>query len=142
MKKLIIFPLLLMVGMLHAQKTDTTSNAITGNADTAIYSKVDTEAVFPGGKQGWISFVQKNLNPSVPTDNGAKKGKYIVWVKFIVTKDGHVKSITAETKKGYGLEEEVIRMMLLSPNWIPAKLNGKPVNSYKRISQEFDVSEG
>jgi protein TonB len=142
MKKLIVFPLLLAILTLHAQKNDTASSGVITGIDTTIYSKVDTEAVFPGGKQGWINFVQKNLNPSTPVDNGAKKGKYIVWVKFIVTKDGHVKNITAETKKGYGLEEEVIRMMLLSPDWLPAKLNGKPVASYKRISQEFDVSEG
>ncbi len=137
MKKLIAFPLLLIIFTLHAQKSDTAGNSVITGVDTTIYNKVDTEAVFLGGKQGWISFVQKNLNPSVPADNGAKKGKYIIWVRFIVTQDGHVKNISAETKKGYGLEEEAIRMMLLSPNWIPAKLNGKPVNSYKRISQEL-----
>jgi len=139
-RKIIVLPLLLMCCAVFAQQSDTTK-AIAG-ADTTVYSKVDTEAVFPGGKQGWINFIQHNLNAAVPTDNGAGPGKYVVWVKFIVTKEGHVKNFAAETKLGYGLEAEVLRMLQLMPDWIPAKLNGKPVNSYKRVSQIFQVSEG
>ncbi|HZI54318.1 MAG TPA: hypothetical protein VFD56_11460, partial [Chitinophagaceae bacterium] len=42
------------------------------NADTTkrIFEKVDVEASFPGGEQEWRKFLERNLNPSVPVDNG------------------------------------------------------------------------
>jgi len=139
---MIVLPLLFIASFLFAQKSDSTSNANTVDNDTTVYTKVDTEASFPGGQQGWIKFLQHNLNAGVAADDGAKVGNYIIWVKFIVTKEGHVKNIVAETKNGFGTEEEVKRVILSGPDWKPAKLNGKPVNSYKRVSQGFDITEG
>lgn len=137
-KKLLTLPLLFLVYFSFSQSADTSNYR--SNNDTTIHEIVDTEAAFPDGQTGWVKFLQKNLDASVPVENGAKKGKYIVAAKFVVTKDGKVKDIVAETKYRHGMEEELIRILKITPAWIPAKIKGQNVNSYKRQTITFVVS--
>jgi hypothetical protein len=121
-----------------SQETDTT---FTTSTDT-IHIMVDSAATFPGGKPGWINHVQNHLNPSVGVDNGAHLGTYNVVIKFTVMKDGTLKDFKPETKFGYGFEQEVIRVLKLSPKWVPAKKNGVNVNSVAKQTQTFVISKG
>jgi len=59
-------------------------------------------------------------------------GKYAVIARFIVNKQGIVSDIKAETNLGYGMEQEVVRVISKSGNWQPAMQNGRPVNAYRR----------
>ena len=110
--------------------------------DTAdrIFSKVEYEAEFPGGLSAWAKYLQKNLDPNVPIRNRARNGTYKVVVKFIVTRDGTISNIQAETNFGHGMEEEVIRVIQNGPKWIPAMQNGRKVNAYRRQPVTFVVS--
>ncbi len=47
----------------------------------------------------------------------------------------------AETSFGYGMEEEVIRIIKKGPKWTPASVNGKHVNAYRRQPVTFAVVE-
>jgi|SRR5688572_1885957 len=126
---------LLTSPFVFSQSTDTISNV----DDNAIYEIVDTVASFPGGKPAWNKFVEKTLDPGVGVENGANKGTYKVKIKFTVTKDGTLKDFEPVTKFKHGFEEEVIRMLKLSPKWIPAKKNGLPVNSKVVQEQVFTI---
>ncbi|GAB2835393.1 energy transducer TonB [Ferruginibacter profundus] len=55
-------------------------------------------------------------------------------VKFIVCTDGSLCDITTENKSKINplIRAEVERVMKLSPNWIPAIKDGKPVKAYRR----------
>jgi protein TonB len=110
--------------------------------DTSIYTDVDTAASFPGGRPAWIKYLEKNSDPSVGVMNGAKFGKYNVIIRFVVMKDGTLKNFQPETKYGHGMEEEVIRVLKLSPNWIPAKKNNVKVNSIARQNLMFIIEKG
>lgn len=115
-------------------------------SDTAIidgktYTKVDVEARYPGGDEAWKRYLMRILNSEVPGKNHSPAGHFTVIAKFIVTKNGTVDSITAETNNGYGMEEEVIRVIKRSGNWTPAIQNGKPVNAYRRQPITFVVEE-
>jgi protein TonB len=79
-----------------------------------------------------MAFLQKNLNTSVPASKGAKPGTYEVIVQFIVDEKGVLSKIKPLTSLGYGMEEEVVRLMQLSPKWIPAMQNGRKVTAYKK----------
>ena len=106
-----------------------------------IFTKVENEAVFPGGQAAWIRFLQKNLNASVPNDNNAPTGTYKVIVKFIVSKDGSISDVQAESKNGYGMEEEAVKVIKKGPKWTPALQNGRNVNAYRRQPITFDVQD-
>ncbi len=106
-----------------------------------IFTKVENEAAFPGGDAAWRRFLEKNLNPSTANDNGAPTGTYKVIVRFIVSKDGSISDVQAETKLGYGLEEEAVKVIKRGPKWTPALQNGRNVNAYRRQPITFEVSD-
>ena len=97
------------------------------------------EAQFNGGDIAWQKFLEKYLKPNVPSKNGARKGRYNVIVRFTVDKEGVTSGIQAETKFGYGMEEELIRVIKKSPKWMPATYLGKHVNAYRRQPVTFLV---
>ena len=105
------------------------------------YNKVEVEASFIGGDAAWRTYLQKNLNPDVPADNGAPLGLYTVVAKFIVGQDGNLIDIQTETNIGYGMEKEVIRIIKNSGKWNPAIQDGKPVNAYRRQPVSFMLEE-
>ena len=107
--------------------------------DNTIYADVDSVASFPGGRNAWIRFISNTLDANVGVENGAKKGTYNVKIKFTVTKDGTLKDFVPLTKYKHGFEDEVIRVLKLSPKWIPAKKNGMPVNSVAEQVQTFVI---
>ncbi|RYY44095.1 MAG: hypothetical protein EOO06_18710 [Chitinophagaceae bacterium] len=107
--------------------------------ESKIFTKVEIEAEFPGGASAWTKFVRNNINADVPVDNEAPEGTYSVIVRFIVSKDGSISDVVAETKHGYGMEAEAIRAIKKGPKWTPAQQNGRYVNAYRRQPITFVV---
>ena len=125
-----------------SQTTDTIpgdNKNISDNNDETIYTVVDSIATFPGGRNAWNKFIENNLNALVGVENGAKRGTYNVKIKITVTKDGTLKDFVPMTKFKHGFEEEAIRVLKMSPKWIPAKKNGKIVNSSLEQIQTFII---
>lgn len=110
-----------------------------GLVTDSVFTREEREASFPGGDDGWRRYLQKNLNPNVPINNGARVGRYTVIIRFIVRKDGSLDGISAETKNGYGMEEHVIKLIKNVPKWIPAIQYGRYVNAYRRQPVTFLV---
>lgn len=105
----------------------------TGPAET-----VDIDAKFDGN---WKRFLESNLIPDVPINNGAPAGRYSVVIRFVVDVDGSISDISALTAHGYGLEEEAIRVIKKSKKWEPAFLNGVHVKAYRKQVIVFEVME-
>ncbi len=106
-----------------------------------IFTKVENEAAFPGGEAAWRRYLEKNLNASTPVDNGAPEGTYQVIVRFIVSKDGSISDVQAESKHGFGMEDEAVKIIKKGPKWTPALQNGRNVNAYRRQPITFVVQE-
>ena len=102
---------------------------------------VETEPKFKDGIEDWNKYLQMNLNTDLPKLNGAPIGTYIVKVHFIISKAGNVSDIKAITNYGYGMENEVVRIICNSPKWIPATRNGRIVNAYRCQLVTFNVCE-
>jgi len=107
--------------------------------ENKIFNKVEVEAAFPGGEAAWRNYLQKNLNGSVPADNGAGEGTYTVIVKFVVSRDGSLSDISCENDPGFGTCQEAIRVIKKTKNWTPAIQNGRNVNAYRRQPITFLV---
>ncbi len=104
---------------------------------------VEQEATFPGGLQGWIKYLTRNLNVNVAVDAGAKRGKYTVRVQFVVDTDGAVSDVyPVEVPKGCKpCAVEAIRVITLGPNWVPAVQYNKVVKYNAVQAITFQVSE-
>lgn len=125
-----------------SNQNNNTFSSISSNSDEfKIYTKVEIEAEFPGGRNGWTRFLTNNLDSEVPGSNGASPGQYTVIVRFVVAKDGSVSDVQAETAHGFGMEQESVRIIKKSGNWMPAVHKGRNVISYKRQPITWVVSE-
>lgn len=100
------------------------------------------EATFAGGPEAWRKYLERNLKATVPVDNGAKPGTYTVVVQFMVNTDGSIEDIKPMTKHGYGMEEEVVRIIEKGPRWIPARKYGQVMKAYRYQPVTFVVSNG
>lgn len=107
--------------------------------DGKIFEKVEIEADYPGGVQAWRNYLEKNLDPSVPVDKGAPAGNYMVLVQFVVDKEGNLSEIKSLTNHGYGMEQEVLRIIKNSGKWNPAIQDGRPVKAYRKQPVTFQV---
>lgn len=84
---------------------------------------------FPGGKKAWQNFLRSNIDLKVPFTNKAIPGTYKTMIRFIISSDGKLRDIGADTNCGYGMESEVIRCIKKSVDWIPAE-----TSSNKKVS--------
>jgi hypothetical protein len=107
------------------------------NSDNII---VQTQAEFPGGQKGWVSYLERTLNRDLLVNTLAPVGKYSVIVSFVVDKEGNVTDVKAENDPGYGTKEEAIRVIKNGPKWVPATQNGVNVIYRQRQAIVFAVS--
>ena len=129
---------LLLPAFSNAQIPPPPLDTISANGDR-VFTRVETEAAFPGGDAAWRNYLQKNLNGNIPVDNGAPMGLYYVLVQFIVSRDGSVSDLTALTNAGFGTEQEVMRLIKNSGKWIPALQNKRKVNAVRMQPVSFLV---
>lgn len=120
----------------NSSPTATNTNDPDGNI---IFEKTEVEPAFPGGAAAWKQFLTKNINAAVPVKKRAPAGAYTVWVQFVVDKEGNISDIRALTNHGFGMEQECIRLMKQSPQWIPAMQNGHKVKAYRKQPITFMV---
>ena len=86
---------------------------------------ITTKPDFPGGIGEFYKFVGTNFNIPLDAEKNNVKGK--VYVTFIVELDGRLTNIKIIRDIGYGIGPEVVRVLGICPNWIPGKMNEKPV---------------
>jgi protein TonB len=119
---------LLLNTCLHAQDT-------TGIRHDSIPAK------FNGGQNAWRHFLEKNLHPTTPADNGAKPGIYVVTISFLVDTTGKVSEVELLTDPGYGTGTDVLKAFAHTPNWIPATIDGRKVIYRQKQNFTYQVSE-
>jgi hypothetical protein len=101
---------------------------IVDNSNTdSVYNVADTETkpTFPGGMDAFYKFVGENYKIAPEASKIKLKGK--VYVTFIVEKDGSLSEFRMLRDMNYGTGQEAIRVLKLSPNWIPATVNNEAV---------------
>ncbi len=109
-----------------ANDTKLTNNPANKTVDT----KPKTTAIapgFPGGREVWMNFLNRNLKPPAELSAGEEK---TVTVKFLVSADGSVKDIQITQSAGPSFDNEVIRVLKRMPKWKPAMENGIPVEAF------------
>jgi TonB-dependent SusC/RagA subfamily outer membrane receptor len=127
-----------VTAIFHAPKIQKNID-VSQNNDPIFYT-AQKAAQFPGGGEGWIRYLERNLNRDVPVVNGAPIGQYKVILSFVVTSDGDIKGVKAVADPGYGTAAEAIRIIEKGPKWVPAEQNGKKVNYFITQSIAFAVA--
>ena len=108
-------PVLTMGDVQNTKLKQDTSTAYFGMVNEVMPS-------FPGGEEKLYAFINNNIDHT----KALKPGR--VNVTFVVEKDGTLTDVKAIGRLyDEGATTEALRVMKLSPRWIPGKQNGKPV---------------
>jgi len=109
-------------------------------AGEQVYSFVEEEAEFPGGREALLAFLDKNVRMPEFMQEKNIRGK--CFLKFIVHADGAISDIRIVRKVPNCPEcdNEALRAVKMMPKWKPARNNGKNVKSYFTLPINFAVS--
>lgn len=142
LRKLMVLPLSCIIISLvscKADKSEANPKKIT-SLEEKFSAAPEVQASFAGGTEKWSTFLVKNLNANTPVDHGAPEGTYKITAVLLIDEDGAVKDIQMLSKAGYGMEDEVKRVLQQSPNWTPATAKGKTVRTFTKQSVTFVVT--
>jgi periplasmic protein TonB len=104
-----------------------------------VIEKPDQLAEFQGGMGAFGKFLQKNLKYPEAAQRANVSGK--IYMEFIVETDSTLSNYNILKSVGFGVDEEAIRVLKLSPKWIPAKYKGKNVRSRFTLPLTICISE-
>ncbi len=95
----------------------------TNGKDTIII--VDPMPEFKGGKQGLVSYLNKNIRYPESARRKNIEGK--VFVSFIVGANGKVRDYKIAKSVSPELDKEALRVIKNMPKWKPGEQHGKPI---------------
>lgn len=103
-----------------------------------VFTIVEEMPQFPGGGEAaLIKYLQSNIKyPAMARENGIEG---IVYVTFVVDRDGKVKDAKILRGKGAGLDEEALRVVRSMPDWKPGKQNGRSVAVQYNLPVNFKL---
>lgn len=103
---------------------------------------------FPGGDSAWKAYLAATVNPRlagryVKIPKGEAEAWQTVILEFTVAEDGQVSNIHVANPKEVDprLAEEAMRVMRLSPKWVPATFYGEKVTWTCQEGVEFSVTK-
>ena len=86
-----------------------------------------------------LEFIQKNaVFPEDAVDEGASE---IIYVEFIIEKDGNVNSVKVVKGKHPSLKREASRVVRAMPRWSPGRMNEHPVACRLVLPVNFTVRQ-
>lgn len=105
--------------------------------DDECHDEVDQKPQFPGGNEALMEFLRSNVR--YPDGAARKRIEGIVYVQFMVYKDGKIGDIQVVGPVDKELDEEAVRVCKLLPDFTPAILNGKPVSEPFILAITFEI---
>lgn len=111
-------------------KYDIKENGVIGDIDGQFEAPVFPEN---GGSFQW--FIARNLRYPAYAQENRIQGK--VMSQVVIDENGELKNLSILQSAHKILDMEASRVILLSPKWTPAKLNGKPIKVFIIVPTNF-----
>ncbi len=120
-------------------------NSVSGNttttsiASTQPYNSasVDKLPQFHGGEAALMNFLENNIHFIEPAKRAGVNGR--IYASFIINSKGEVEAIKILHGLGYGLDEEVVRVLNSMPRWEPGYFHGTAVSTIMNIPVSFSL---
>ena len=137
-KKTILSSLLIGVTITAFCKSETVKPLTLAETEKdTIMTTVEEPPKFPGGYDALKNFIAENIQYPETARNSGISG--IVYVSFVVEKDGSIGDIMVLKSIGGGCDEEAVRVIKLMPNWMPGKQKGQNVRTKFTIPINFNL---
>jgi TonB family protein len=108
-------------------------------APADVYNTVADLPAFPGGFEALSKFLATNIK--YPKDAREKGIEGRVICTFVIETDGTLSNIKVSRSVSPDVDEEAMRVLKLSPNWIPGKQAGKTVRVQYSIPISFKLND-
>ena len=116
-----------------------TSKNVQAQTSNTIFEAVEQEATFPGGEYAMLNYLANRIRyPKMAATAGIVG---MVYVDFVVNKDGSISDCKVKRDIGGGCGAEVVRVVKQMPHWQAAKNNGKAVRSRFTLPVKFSEPE-
>ena len=124
----------------HYENSKLISGVSTDSAGvTHQYQSRTVEPSFKGGIENFYKYLMRTMHYP---DNAKEKGiQGKVFISFVIKKDGQLKDIKVLRPVSPELDEEALRVIRLSPDWIPGMVLGMVANVQYTIPLNFAISE-
>ncbi|MGF1533417.1 MAG: energy transducer TonB [Bernardetiaceae bacterium] len=100
--------------------------------------QLEKQAEPPGGISEFLKYVYQNVEYPKDARRAGIEGR--VFITFVVEKDGSLTDMKSMKPLGYGLDEEVIRVIGTYPHkWSPAKQRGRPARQRFQVPIKFKL---
>lgn len=105
--------------------------------NASIFVIVEEMPEFPGGQDALFAYIGKNLKyPEQAVEEGIEG---VVYVTFVVEKDGKISGARVLRGIGSGCSEEALRVVSGMPNWRPGKQRGQEVRVQYNLPIRFKL---
>lgn len=98
---------------------------------------VDKLPEFPGGMEGFYSFLSKHVRFPKEARQEGISGK--LFVSFVIDKAGNLVEIEFMKKAGFGMEEAVMAVLEQSPKWKPGLVGSQQVSTKMILPVTFNL---
>lgn len=112
-------------------------NEIIGDIDIEIIDVTDVDAKYIGDYPAMMKFISKNL--SYPQEAIDLQEQGVVFVSFVVEKNGEITNVAAVNKVSRSLEREAVRLVRSFPIWIPGEVNLQKVRTRVQLPIRFEL---
>ncbi len=103
-----------------------------------IFVSVQKEPSFPGGQNKLNEYIRNNLRYPRQAKEAGIEG--VVYVNFVVNKDGSITNVEVKSGVTKSLNEEAKRVIRNMPDWKPGQQRGKKVRAYFQLPIRFSLS--
>ncbi len=105
-----------------------------------VFAVVEKMPRFPGGDRARMPFLSSSIKYPAEARMGGIQG--VVYLTFIVEKDGSINDVRIMRGIGGGCDQEEIRVVSSMPNWIPGKQRGQNVRVQFNLPIRFTLDNG
>jgi len=103
-----------------------------------IYSVENEVPAFKGGIERFYRYLSKKVR--YPADAYRAKISGKVFLSFVVEKDGSLTEVNVDRGVSTSIDQEAVRVLKQSPNWVPGKQHGLPVRVKYNIPISFSLN--
>jgi len=104
----------------------------------SVYTAAEVNPTFPGGEAAFGKFLRDNIR--YPKDAKENNVQGRAFTQFIVEKDGSLSNFKSVRDPGTGLGAESIRVLALSPKWLPGRQQGEYVRVQYVVPINFSLA--
>lgn len=117
---------LIIIILCFCVKAQGQSINVENNKEEIVYKVVDEHPYYPGGNEAIAEYFKNTLE--YPEEAKKNKVEGMVFVQFVITKDGNIKDVFVKRGINKLLNQEAVRIIQEMDGWVPGKLDGEIVN--------------